>query len=440
MKKLTWITLTGAGIVLAGCPLGAQYTVGGTLTGLHGTGLVLVDNSGKQLTLDGNGTFTLGDRLQNKDSYSVTVVTQPTNPSQTCAVRNGSGAIDKANVTNVIVNCVQGGQFAYVANQLSNNLSAYAIGSSGTLSAVAGSPFSTTEATPFALTVDPNGQFLFVANNGSNDVSTFAIDPVTGGLSSAGFPAPTGTGPVALTVDRTDRFLYVANLASNSVSAFSIDQATGLLTAVAGSPFAIGVGPSSLAVDPGGNFLFVANFDGGDVSVLVIDQVSGALSAVSGSPFGAGTGPDSIAIDPTGAFAYVANQTSKSISEFAINASSGALTAVSGSPLGVTVSPESLAVDPAGRYVYAANAGAANQVSSYSITPAGGALTFSAGIAAGALPASIAVDPQGGFIYVANDSSADISVYSVNSGSGVLTAVSGSPFGAGNGPRSIAID
>jgi 6-phosphogluconolactonase (cycloisomerase 2 family) len=442
VNKSMRMTLIATAIALAGCPLtlGAKYTVGGTLTGLHGTGLVLQDNGGKLLTLDSSGEFTLSDRLQNKDSYSVTVATQPTNPAQTCSVRNGSGTIGKTNVTNVIVVCIEAGRFAYVANQSSNNISAYAISSSGALGTIAGSPFATTEATPIALTVDPNGQFLYVVNNGSNDVSTFAIDDVTGELSSAGFPAPTGSGPVAVTIDPTDHFLYVANLTSNSVSAFSIDQASGLLSAVTGSPFAIGVGPSSLKVDPNGNFLYVANFDGADVSVLQIDPLNGALTAVSGSPFGAGTGPDSVVVDPTGAFAYVANQTSQSISEYAINASSGALTAVSGSPLGVSVSPESVGVDPAGRYIYVANAPANNQVSSYSITPASGALTLSSSVAAGTLPASVAVDPAGGFIYVANDNSGDISVYSVDSGSGALAAVSGSPFGAGSAPRSIAID
>ena len=140
VNKLTWVTLIATAVALAGCPLtlGAKYTVGGTLTGLQGTGLVLQDNGGKQLTLDSNGEFTLSDRLSSKDSYAVTVVTQPTDPTQTCSVRNGSGTIGKTNVTNVIVNCVEAGRFAYVANQLSNNISAYAINASGALSAVAG--------------------------------------------------------------------------------------------------------------------------------------------------------------------------------------------------------------------------------------------------------------------------------------------------------------
>jgi 6-phosphogluconolactonase len=52
----------------------------------------------------------------------------------------------------------------------------------------------------------------------------------------------------------------------------------------------------------------------------------------------------------------------------------------------------------------------------------------------------LVLDPSGLFAYAANDNSSDISVYSVNATSGVLTQISGSPFAAGNEPRSIAID
>jgi 6-phosphogluconolactonase len=61
-------------------------------------------------------------------------------------------------------------------------------------------------------------------------------------------------------------------------------------------------------------------------------------------------------------------------------------------------------------------------------------------IAAGGFPISIVLDPSGLFAYVANDSSNDISVYAVEPTTGVMTAVSHSPFAAGNEPRSIAID
>jgi 6-phosphogluconolactonase (cycloisomerase 2 family) len=80
-------------------------------------------------------------------------------------------------------------------------------------------------------------------------------------------------------------------------------------------------------------------------------------------------------------------------------------------------------------------------VASYSITPSSGALTLSGTpIAAGTFPVSVVLDPSGQFAYVANDNSNDISVYAVNTITGVLTAVAHSPFAAGNAPRSIAID
>jgi 6-phosphogluconolactonase (cycloisomerase 2 family) len=42
--------------------------------------------------------------------------------------------------------------------------------------------------------------------------------------------------------------------------------------------------------------------------------------------------------------------------------------------------------------------------------------------------------------YVANEDSNDISVYTINTTTGMLTPAAGSPFAAGSQPRSIAID
>src|SRR6202041_2862080 len=123
------------------------------------------------LSLSSNGEFVFSGSIGNGDAYSVTVSTQPSNPAQTCTVHNGSGTINKANVTNVIVSCTQAGRFAYVANQGSNDLSAYLIDSAtGSLTPIGGSPFASTGTTPVSLTIDPNGQFLYVVDNASNDV------------------------------------------------------------------------------------------------------------------------------------------------------------------------------------------------------------------------------------------------------------------------------
>jgi 6-phosphogluconolactonase (cycloisomerase 2 family) len=56
------------------------------------------------------------------------------------------------------------------------------------------------------------------------------------------------------------------------------------------------------------------------------------------------------------------------------------------------------------------------------------------------LPINLVVDPSGQFVYAANYNSGDISAYTVDAATGALTAVAGSPFGAGGNPHSIAID
>ncbi len=77
------------------------------MSGLSGTGLVLQFNGGNNLAVSAAGSFTISTRLRSGSAYSVTVLTQPTNPSQTCSVvANGSGSIGSANVTNVAVSCV----------------------------------------------------------------------------------------------------------------------------------------------------------------------------------------------------------------------------------------------------------------------------------------------------------------------------------------------
>jgi len=50
----------------------------------------------------------------------------------------------------------------------------------------------------------------------------------------------------------------------------------------------------------------------------------------------------------------------------------------------------------------------------------------------------VTVSPDGAFLYAANQGSNDVFAYTINSTSGALAAVSGSPFPAGVTPRAIA--
>jgi hypothetical protein len=81
------------------------YTVGGTVSGVSGSGLVLQNNGGDDLAISAPGTFAFAGRLDGGATYSVTVAKQPSAPTQTCVVSAGSGTVGDANVTNVMVEC-----------------------------------------------------------------------------------------------------------------------------------------------------------------------------------------------------------------------------------------------------------------------------------------------------------------------------------------------
>jgi uncharacterized delta-60 repeat protein len=89
-------------------PEDPTFTIGGTITGLEGTGLVLHEASNQDVT-PGNGPFTFPVAMPAGSAYTVTVTVQPTNPVQVCTVTNGSGTIADADVTDVEVNCVTAG-------------------------------------------------------------------------------------------------------------------------------------------------------------------------------------------------------------------------------------------------------------------------------------------------------------------------------------------
>jgi N-acetylneuraminic acid mutarotase len=120
-------------IVLAACSGGPQgiqplqqYTIAGSVVNLAGSGggLVLQNNGKDNLSVNANGIFQFTTPVTSGGTYSVTVFTQPSNPAQTCAVSNGSGAAT-ANVANVQVDCAHNEWTWIAGSQLINQASTY---------------------------------------------------------------------------------------------------------------------------------------------------------------------------------------------------------------------------------------------------------------------------------------------------------------------------
>jgi uncharacterized delta-60 repeat protein len=82
----------------------ATFSIGGTVSGLVGSGLVL-STSGSSVNA-GNGPFTMPTQLRDGSTYELRVTQQPGNPLQVCSVTRGSGTIQGANVTDIAVDCV----------------------------------------------------------------------------------------------------------------------------------------------------------------------------------------------------------------------------------------------------------------------------------------------------------------------------------------------
>ncbi len=268
--------------------------------------------------------------------------------------------------------------------------------------------------------------------------------------------------------------VYVANTISNDVSAFSVDPGSGALTAIPGSPFPAWpvpiapfqdevIGPTGVAIDPTGKFLYVANPRSGDrnsayISAFTTNAATGSLTAIPGSPFSLGAFPQvgAVAVDPTGKFVYAANQLYSTILGFTINAGAGVLTAVPGSPFAadVGIGAGDLVVSPTGKYVYSTGCDLScschfpGVLSVYTVNASSGVIGKVTGspFAAGVGPASVAVDPTGKFLYVPVTSTCDfcnggVLAFSVSAASGALIAIPGSPFpDTGLGPYGSAVD
>lgn len=244
-------------------------------------------------------------------------------------------------------------------------------------------------------------------------------------------------------------YAYVASyaVAGGSVHGYSINTTTGALTALTGSPFPTGtqLRPSSMAADPTGRFAYVASpylsLSSGYVSAYQIDPTSGRLRGNAYSPFLLGNCLG-IAINSTGRFAYFAEMPSQ-VRAFDLELGQGSLTTeIPGSPYGFggQGGPLNISVDPSGRnllYVLNSDLG----IYGYKINSATGELTLIQGSPfPGTQDAySFGMDPQSKFLYAANVGLRTVSAFRIDSASGQLTEIPGSHVAAGSEPQSVTV-
>jgi uncharacterized repeat protein (TIGR03803 family) len=151
------------------------YTVGGSVTGLTTSGLVLV-NGTDTLTVPANSSsFTMPTSVATASPYALVVQTQPS--SAICTITNGSGTMGTSPVTNIAVTCAPAFTVGGTISGLGSASGLVLVNGSDTLTVLA-------NATSFSM---PTG----VANGSSYNVTVQAHPPVES------CPVTNGAGIVA---------------------------------------------------------------------------------------------------------------------------------------------------------------------------------------------------------------------------------------------------
>ena len=178
-----------------------RVSIGGTVSGLTGTGLVLANNGGDNLSITANGAFTFPTMIATGAAYAVNVVTPPTAPAQVCAIANGSGMAGTSNIASVTVTCGAA-------------VEAPAVYSIGATDAV----------------WDTQQGRLYVslgANAPVNPNSIAVFDPDTNAITVA---AATGLDPGIIRVSDDGQYLYVGLRGASSVQRFTLPASSLDLT------------------------------------------------------------------------------------------------------------------------------------------------------------------------------------------------------------------
>lgn len=251
------------------------------------------------------------------------------------------------------------------------------------------------------------------------------------------------------------KFLYGSGgFETESLQAGRINSQNGMVTGLAGTRFPGSLFESNLlqvVADPQGRFIYTLNlaaFEGGTqfadsgIGGFAVNQQTGALSVVPGSPLiFSQNNFNQMAVDGTGHFLIEPNVAgargiSTGFDVYSIDQNTGAITK--------TLSPSN--AHPVGAFTIASadghflfNAGNGS-VAVFSIDSQTGSLTPVPGTptSAGGSAGPMAITSDGHFLYAANSTEGTLNIFAVST-TGTLTPVAGSPFTIDNGAQFLAL-
>lgn len=249
----------------------------------------------------------------------------------------------------------------------------------------------------------PGDELLYVGDN-VGVIHGFAVDPNSGALTALSTIAVTNAaaaGDVGLVGDLGGMVLYAISdgFGGPNVESFQVDQHTGVLTLNPGQT--LPVAPRKLTVAPGG-----------------------------------GSAPSACCV-------YVIPDTSSNaaqVFQLTINKFNGTLTEANPS-ITLPCVPDDITSAPSGFWMGATCEGpAGGEIVGLGRDPSTGAIGTPVSVPTGGdSPQGIRVTPDEKFVLVANQATNTVSVFSLDSSTGALAPVAGSPFATGQQPGPVAI-
>jgi 6-phosphogluconolactonase (cycloisomerase 2 family) len=270
------------------------------------------------------------------------------------------------------------------------------------------------------------------------------------GTSSAGSSNPSAGGPGsnpafgvgtgAAGQNTAAQFLYGTQIPAGVPVPAMINQQTGILSRVTVN--AMTPGPdfaADSAIDPTGSFLYTAARNG--LFAFAINRQTGMLTQVANSPFEASQDFDAVTMSQSGEFVYAYG--GGKVFGFSIQAGTGQLAPIPGSPFAAAPPTTSfgfanrITVDETDKFLYVATS---TGIFGYNIDSTSGALAVIAGSPFGTAPQpyAVMVTPSNQFLYESSLGNTNINGYTIDQNTGALTLISGSPFNAGSQCGSIA--
>jgi 6-phosphogluconolactonase len=435
----------------------STFQVGGSVSGLAGSGLVLELNGTQDVSIAADGSFVFPDGIVAGSAYSVTIMTQPVAYREFCTALDSSGIV-AAIISNVAITCTNLAGFLYWGANIgpSSAITSYGIQAGTGALLLLGQPTSI-DILPAQLLAAPSGHFLYSFGylNGavSTDVPIFAVDTSNGSLALQG-TLSTNSPVTGAAITPSGSYLF-AGMEDGSVVTFAVDAATGALnnigSAMLASPYASNM--DSIAVTPDGQHVYVLQTNGSGPGPGILNVFSRSADTgplVAGAAITQNGLPLCLVMDPLGRFLYVTNDaltnavsSASTVTTYSINASTGAL-AQTVPALTLVGNSSSLAAEPSGRFLYVVSgynlAASDDTIAALAIDQNSGALTQSGPAQIiGSQPNGVVTDSSGEFVYVGNQSAAagqsnwsEVTGYSVSQGAPTLGQLTQIGSGAQN--------